>query len=85
MAGPSLITAAIAHWNTVYLDRAVQRLSAQGAMVPDDLLAHVAPLGWEHVCLTGGYVWTETDPSAPFRPLREIRTTFPPWRPSVRF
>jgi TnpA family transposase len=50
MAGPSLITAAIAHWNTVYFDRAVQRLSAQGAMVPDDLLAHVAPLGWEHVC-----------------------------------
>jgi len=26
--------------------------------VPDDLLAHVAPLGWEHIALTGDYVWT---------------------------
>ncbi len=47
-SGLSLITAAIVHWNTVYLDRAVQQLRAQGATVPDDLLTHVAPLGWEH-------------------------------------
>jgi Tn3 transposase DDE domain len=46
-SGLSLITAAIVHWNTVYLDRAVQQLRLQGAAVPDDLLAHVAPLGWE--------------------------------------
>ena len=37
MAGLSLITAAIVHWNTVNLDRAVQRLRAQGAMVPDEI------------------------------------------------
>jgi TnpA family transposase len=43
-SGLSLITAAIVHWNTVYLDRVVQQLRAQGALVPDDLLAHVAPL-----------------------------------------
>jgi hypothetical protein len=41
--------AAIVHWNTVYLDRAVRHLRAQGAKVPDDLLAHVVPLGWEHI------------------------------------
>jgi hypothetical protein len=29
MAGLSLITAAIVHWNTVYLDRAVRQLRAQ--------------------------------------------------------
>ena len=56
-SGLSLITAAIVHWNTVYLDRAVRQLRAQGATVPNDLLAHVAPLGWEHIGLTGDYVW----------------------------
>ena len=75
-SGLSLITAAIVHWNTVYLDRAVRQLRAQDAQVPDDLLAHVAPLGWEHISLTGDYVWTEANPTAPFRPLREVRTTF---------
>ena len=25
--------------------------------VPDELLAHLSPLGWEHVNLTGDYVW----------------------------
>jgi len=34
-------------------------------MVPDDLLAHVAPLEWEHIGLTGDYVWTAPDPAAP--------------------
>ena len=77
-SGLSLITAAIVHWNTVYLDRAVRQLRAQGATVPDDLLAHVAPLGWEHIGLTGDYVWTEANPAAPFRPLREVRSMFQP-------
>jgi TnpA family transposase len=77
-SGLSLITAAIVHWNTVYLDRAVRQLRAQGADVPDDLLAHVAPLGWEHIGLTGDYVWIEANPAAPFRPLREVRSTFQP-------
>ena len=76
-SGLSLITAAIVHWNMVYLDRAVRQLRAQGGIVPDDLLAHVAPLGWEHIGLTGDYVWTEPDHDAPFRPLREARATFP--------
>jgi TnpA family transposase len=71
-SGLSLITAAIVHWNTVYLDRVVQRPHAQEATVPDDLLAHVAPLGWEHITLTGDYVWTAPDPAAPFRPLCNV-------------
>jgi TnpA family transposase len=43
VAGLSRITAAIVHWNTVWLDRAVRRSRAQGTTVPEDLLAHVAP------------------------------------------
>jgi hypothetical protein len=77
-SGLSLITAAIVHWNTVYLDRAVRQLRAQGTMVPDDLLTHVAPLGWEHISLTGDYVWTKANPVVPFRPLREVRSMFQP-------
>jgi Tn3 transposase DDE domain len=36
------ITAAIVHWNTVYLDRAVQQLRAQRVLVANDLLVHIA-------------------------------------------
>ena len=55
------MTAAIVHWNTVYLDLAVQHLRTRGVSVPDSLLAHVAPLGWEHIALTGDYVWSHAD------------------------
>ena len=54
----TLVTAAIVHWNTIYLDRAVQHLRTRGVAVSDSLLAHVAPLGWEHIALTGDYVWS---------------------------
>jgi hypothetical protein len=77
-SGLSLITAAIVHWNTVYLERAVQHLKAQGASIPDDLLPHVAPLGWEHIALTGDYVWAGTEPVSNFRPLNDVRPTFMP-------
>jgi TnpA family transposase len=75
-SGLSLITAAIVHWNTVYLDRAVQHLRAQGVTIPDDLLAHVAPLGWEHIALTGDYVWTASNAASGFRPLRDVPSVF---------
>jgi TnpA family transposase len=75
-SGLSLITAAIVHWNTVYLHRAVQHSRAIGATIPDDLLAHVAPLGWEHIALTGDYVWTNNDAMTDFRPLRDVPSVF---------
>lgn len=75
-SGLSLLTAAIVYWNTVYLDRAVHHLRAQGVQVPDDQLAHVAPLGWEHIALTGDYVWASANPLIGFRPLRDVRPTF---------
>jgi len=77
-SGLSLITAAIVHWNTVYLDRAVQQLRAQDVAIPDDLLEHVAPLGWEHIALTGDYVWSGVRPETAFRPLRDVRFPFLP-------
>jgi hypothetical protein len=75
-SGLSLITAATVHRNTVYLDRAVQHLCAQGVIIRGDLLAHVAPLGWEHIALTGDYVWTDSNAISGFRPLRDVPAAF---------
>ena len=77
-SGLSLITAAIVHWNTVYLDRTVQQLRAQDVIIQDELLAHVASLGWEHIALTGDYVWSAVGPEPGYRPLRDVRTAFLP-------
>ena len=32
-----------------------------GGLRFDDLLTHVAPLGWEHISLTGDYLRSEID------------------------
>jgi hypothetical protein len=40
----------------------------------DTLLAHLSPLGWEHVNLTGDYVWAaEQDVSENLDGLRPLR------------
>jgi hypothetical protein len=75
-SGLNLITAAIVHRNTVYLNRAARQLRAQGATVPYDLLSPCS--AGEHIGLTGDYVWTEANPATPFRPLREVRSMFQP-------
>jgi hypothetical protein len=43
----TLVTAAIAQWNTVYIDRAVQALATNGTEVNPELLKYLSPLGWE--------------------------------------
>ena len=55
-SGLNLLVTAIILWNTRYLERAVAALR-KDEDVPDQLLAHLSPLGWEHVNLTGDYVW----------------------------
>ena len=75
-SGLTLVTAAIALWNTVYLGRALDAVRRHGEMVPDVLLAHLAPLGWQHINLTGDYLWDADDTPASdgFRPLRHMST-----------
>ena len=72
-SGLNLLVTAIILWNTRYLERAVAAL-CQVEDVPDHLLAHLSPLGWEHVNLTGDYVWAAaeqiTENPDGFRPLR---------------
>lgn len=72
-SGLNLLTAAIILWNTVYLAKAVEVLRGQDVPVEDSLLPHVAPLGWEHINLTGDYVWSDAQDVEVDR-LRQIRS-----------
>jgi len=72
-SGLNLVTAAIVLWNTVYLDRATQAMRETGSKAFDDaLLQYLSPLGWEHINLTGDYVWRQNRKveDGKFRPLR---------------
>src|ERR1700761_4787385 len=79
-SGLALVNAAIALWNTVYLGRAIDALHRGGEMIPDALLAHLAPVGWQHINLTGDYLWDSDIGLAPdgFRPLRSAARNLPP-------
>ena len=59
-SGLNLVIAAIVLWNTVYLERIIQHLKDTGQTVNENLLKHLSPLGWEHINLTGDYVWRQS-------------------------
>ena len=73
-SGLSLEVSAIVLWNTTYLERAVQALRDSGKDVNDRLLPHLSPLGWEHINLTGDYIWRQSlqVEQGKFRPLRML-------------
>lgn len=56
-SGLNLVTAAIVLWNTVYLERATAALRGNGGVTDNALLPFLSPLGWEHINLTGDYLW----------------------------
>ena len=51
-------------------------LRSQGEIISDDLLAHVVPLGWEHITFNGDYVCPMKPLQQDFRPLRNPRSAF---------
>jgi len=59
-SGLNLVVAAIILWNTVYLEKAIEALREHGREVDDKLLRNLSPLGWEHINLTGDYVWKQS-------------------------
>ena len=73
-SGLNLVVAAVILWNTVYLSHAVAELRSNGERVRDDFLAHIAPLGWEHITFNGDYVWPTEPLQNSFRPLRNPRS-----------
>ena len=56
-SGLNLVVTAIILWNTVYLDLAIKSLQEKGEEIPYRLIPHLAPLGWEHIILTGDVNW----------------------------
>jgi TnpA family transposase len=73
-SGLNLVTAAIILWNTVYLERSINELKEHGQPIDENLLQYLSPLGWEHINLTGDYIWTQSQKvgKGKFRPLRTV-------------
>lgn len=66
-SGLKLLVAAVILWNTPYLTVAAAELG-----LGPEVMRHVAPLGLEHLSLTGDSSWNPDDQPAPgeLRPLR---------------
>lgn len=49
-------------------------LCDRGQQIDQKLLPHLSPLGWEHINLTGGYIWRQHKlaEQGRFRPLRTL-------------
>jgi len=62
--GLAFLTAAIALCNAAHISVEVEELRRRGEHIPDEMLGHLSPLGWEHITLTGTYRWDLTATSA---------------------
>ncbi|MEN8613316.1 Tn3 family transposase, partial [Escherichia coli] len=73
LSPPTICNSAL--WNTVYLERAANALRGHGQAVDDGLLQYLSPLGWEHINLTGDYLWRSSAKigAGKFRPLRPLQ------------
>jgi len=57
IAGLNLLPAIIVYSNTKQLGIAVEQRKKADLETPAYLLAHISPLGWAHIILTGEYRW----------------------------
>jgi hypothetical protein len=55
-----LLRQAVVLWNAAQVERAIRHMRARGEKIPNELLPYLAPLGWQHINLTGDYIWTES-------------------------
>jgi len=56
-SGLNLVIAAIVYWNSTYIADAAAHLRAIGEPAPDELLAHISPVGWGHIAFSGDFLW----------------------------
>lgn len=68
----NLVVSAIILWNTIYIEQAVVHLRSQGMEITDHHLEHLTPLGWEHISLTGDYLWN-TGLTTNLQNLRDLK------------
>ena len=73
--GLTLVTAAIVLWNTVQIAKAIHAMRAEGEEIPDVMLPFLSPLGWQHINLTGDYIWSEG--------WRHPRAEPSPWKATI--
>ena len=68
----NLVSAAIVVRATTYLERDARTLVTSATPTDENLLQYPSPLGWDHINLTGDYVWRSSARLEPgkFRPLR---------------
>ena len=57
MAGLNLLAAIVIYWNTAHLGEAVRQRKGAGLTAEPEPLAHISPLEWAHILLTGEYRW----------------------------
>jgi TnpA family transposase len=57
MAGLNLLAAIVIYWNTKHLGQAVASRRRESLDCSPHHLAHISPLGWAHILLTGEYRW----------------------------
>ena len=67
-----LMVATLSTWNTVYLDKVVASQRKAGNVILDEHLAHVSPIGWQHVNLLGRYE-VNLNRAFPLEALRPLR------------
>lgn len=70
-----LVVAAICAWNTVYLEQVLGHLRANGQAVAEEHLAHIGPMGWEHLNFLGRYNFDPKEGRSlnNLRPLRQAK------------
>jgi len=56
-SGLTLVTAAIVAWNSVHQWHIIQELRAEGENITDEHIRHISPAQWDHIGLTGDYLW----------------------------
>ncbi len=75
-SGLNLVTAAVVLWNTVYLEMGCARAAWQWRLPSmTRCCSTVAAAGWEHINLTGDYLWRSSAKigAGKFRPLRPLQ------------
>jgi TnpA family transposase len=73
-----LVVNMIVLWNTMYMNKAIEYLKANGLEIRDKDIQRLTPLGFDHIRLLGRYDFTlRAKPEAGgLRPLRQVRM---PW------
>lgn len=56
-SGLTLLCAAIVYWNAVDLGDLYRSMQGRNLPLDANLLMHVSPIAWEHINLTGDYIW----------------------------